>query len=125
MKRAAATASNPAPFKVTLPNNQTITVDLPAKEIKAHKRRARNLGVSLNDLIAVVIAYRIAESPELPACPFCHKGDLLEMIQWSDELPDGTEYFGPAVRCNRCNVVAAADSWLLLGTVRKISTRHA
>lgn len=51
----------------------------------------------------------------LPACPFCRLADMLEIIGWSTERNDGSEYIGPAVRCNRCDAIAPKAAWLTLG----------
>ena len=124
-KAKPAASANPAQLTVTLPNSQTVIVDFPPEEIAALTRRAAALEVSVNYLVSTIFTYRLSESPTLPACPFCHRGDLLEVIQWTAELSDVTGSSGPVVRCNRCHVIAAADAWLLLCTVRNETSKHA
>ena len=62
-----------------------------------------------------------SQDPDLlPPCPFCRRKDLLEIIYWSTERPDGSEYMGHAVRCNRCDAIASLPAWLRL----QVSTRQ-
>lgn len=48
-------------------------------------------------------------------CPFCRLSDQLESIDWCNELPDGSQYEGPAIRCNRCFAIAPTAAWLSPG----------
>lgn len=47
-----------------------------------------------------------SEGPQLKPCPFCKKADRLSLINWTHERPDGTEYIGEAVKCDRCDAIA-------------------
>jgi hypothetical protein len=51
----------------------------------------------------------------LPACPFCNCSDRVEIINWSNERADGSEYIGDGARCNRCDAVAPLPAWRQLG----------
>ncbi len=56
---------------------------------------------------AAVKAHKDGEDPEkLKPCPFCGRRDKLVMIDWTHERPDGTEYNGDAVKCDRCDAIA-------------------
>ena len=55
---------------------------------------------------AAVKAHKTGEDPgKLKPCPFCGKRDKLVLIDWTHERPDGTEYIGDAVKCDRCDTV--------------------
>ena len=56
--------------------------------------------------------WQASPSDPLPPCPFCQRADLLEEIHWSNEREDGTEFDGPAIRCNRCDAIAPAAAWM-------------
>lgn len=47
----------------------------------------------------------------LCACPFCHRADQLDIIGWTHEREDGSEYIGDAVKCNRCDAIAPLNVW--------------
>lgn len=53
----------------------------------------------------------------LPACPFCNCFDRVEIINWSNERADGSEYIGRGARCNRCDAVAPLPAWRRLGKI--------
>ena len=44
-------------------------------------------------------------------CPFCHQADMLEIMTWTSERRDGTEYNGSAIKCHRCEAIAPANAW--------------
>jgi hypothetical protein len=44
-------------------------------------------------------------------CPFCMKSDMIEEIEWSGERFDGTDFRLPALRCNRCDMLAPKGIW--------------
>jgi hypothetical protein len=49
--------------------------------------------------------------PNLNPCPFCRKSDRLEIINWSHERHDWSNYDGEAVKCNRCDAIATMAAW--------------
>ncbi len=53
-----------------------------------------------------------APPSHLPDCPFCHQDDELEILDWTTERRDGSEFIGEAVRCNRCDAFAPLAKWL-------------
>lgn len=58
-------------------------------------------------LAAAIKAHKAGEDPEkLKPCPFCGKSDRLVVIDWTHERPDGSEYIGDAVKCDRCDAIA-------------------
>jgi hypothetical protein len=52
-----------------------------------------------------------AEVPDLKPCPFCRQSDLLEITDWTNQRPDGSEYNGDAVNCHRCDCVGPLAAW--------------
>lgn len=58
-----------------------------------------------------------SHQPDLPACPFCNRTDEIEVINWSNERADGSEYCGEAVKCNRCDAIAPLGTWLSRGRI--------
>lgn len=45
------------------------------------------------------------------SCPFCGHADRLRKTRWTHERPDGSEYMGTALICDRCDAVAPAHLW--------------
>mgnify|MGYP000035337292 CR=1 FL=1 len=54
------------------------------------------------------------EPLDLP-CPYCDKTDELEIISWSQEKRDGTDFDSLAVRCHRCESVVTLPAWMMRG----------
>lgn len=50
-------------------------------------------------------------------CPFCLKSDMIEEIRWAGERFDGTDFELPALRCNRCDLIAPKVRWVAGGPV--------
>lgn len=107
-KTAAPTTSDPTPINIT------------TEEGKKIRECAAKTGQTVDQFIRKVVLERCAklEDDALTAipCPYCKRTDSLEIISWSNERKDGTEYVGDAVRCRRCDSIASADSWSRLGT---------
>jgi hypothetical protein len=85
-------------------------------------------GVDLADVVrtSIIEAIEKLESidPVLVPCPYCGKSNALEIIKWVNERRDGTEYQGPAVRCNRCDSISSMPSWLRWTLRQQIAPRH-
>lgn len=47
-----------------------------------------------------------SKGQQLKPCPFCKKTDRLSLIQWIHERPNGGEFKGDAVKCDRCDAIA-------------------
>ena len=73
---------------------------------------------------AAVASVKYSPDAPLPECPFCLKNDRLERLEWSAERADGSDYEGPAVRCNRCDAVAPAAAWLAHGLAASGEPEH-
>lgn len=56
-------------------------------------------------------AEAFAAVPDLKPCPFCGMADRLQIMGWSHERPDYTEFEGDAVNCNRCDCVVPLAAW--------------
>jgi hypothetical protein len=61
--------------------------------------------------LAALTEEAFAEVPELNPCPFCRQSDLLEITDWTNQRPDGSEYNGDAVNCHRCDCVVPLAAW--------------
>jgi hypothetical protein len=48
-------------------------------------------------------------------CPYCDKVDELEIVTWSQQRRDGTEYDGKAMRCHRCVSIVPLAAWMKRG----------
>jgi hypothetical protein len=59
-----------------------------------------------------------AFDPAAMPCPFCMKTDELEIVTWSHERRNGTEYLGDAMRCHRCESVVTLAAWMMRGLRR-------
>ena len=88
------------------------------------RKIALNQSIPFNDLILALAAYQYSPDAPLPECPFCLKNDRLERLEWYTERPDGSDYEGPAVRCNRCYAVAPAAAWLAHGLAASGEPEH-
>lgn len=79
---------------------------------------AKSIGIPVAEMVRLAsleFAARLKPDRLLATpCPFCRQSDLLEIINWNHERPDGTEYQGDAVKCNRCDAVATASAWARL-----------
>jgi len=60
---------------------------------------------------AAVAAWKTPGGKVLAECPFCQLSDRIEIISWSNERADGSEFIGDAVRCNRCDAVVPLHLW--------------
>ena len=101
------TASLVPPTTATTPTGLTFPS---SPEGKAEGREiAVDQSIPYNNL---VLAAKQSDDVPLKVCPFCRCGDLLEEIDWSNERADGSEYIGPAIRCNRCDAIAPAAAWM-------------
>ena len=109
-RTAAPTTSDPTPINIT-----------PEEGMKIRECSAKT-GQTVDQFIRKLALERCAhlEDDALTAtpCPFCKRTDSLEILPWSSERRDGMEYKGDAVRCNRCDAIASAESWARLGTFR-------
>ena len=56
-------------------------------------------------------ASKRAKPAEKACCPFCKQSDRLRGVNWTHEHPDGTEFIGPALICDRCDAIAPAGLW--------------
>lgn len=109
-KTASPTTSDPTPINIT-----------PEEGVKIRECSAKT-GQTVDQFIRKVVLESCAQLDDdaltaIP-CPFCNRTDSLEILDWCSERRDGTEYEGDAVRCNRCDAIASAESWARLGTPR-------
>lgn len=83
-------------------------LDHAANRIAMVEITSSGLSVTAFDTLAAAIkAHKAGEEPEnLKPCPFCGKSDRLVVIDWTHERPDGSEYIGDAVKCDRCDAIA-------------------
>ena len=107
-KSAPPETSDPTPINITTEEGTKIR-ECPAKT-----------GLPVNQFIRKVVleqCSKLEDSALLAVpCPFCKRTDSLEIISWSHERDDGSEYIGDAVKCNRCDSVSSVESWARLST---------
>jgi hypothetical protein len=94
-------------------------IGITPQEGEALGKCSARIGLTVPDFVRKLILEGIAklDDKNLTAipCPFCDRTDMLEIIGWNHELPDGTEYQGDAMKCNRCAAVASVESWAKRG----------
>jgi hypothetical protein len=107
-KAAAARAASPNPINIT------------SEEGKQLRECAAKTGQTVEQFVRKFTLEACAKLADdaltaIP-CPFCNRTDMLIILRWTNERPDGTEYIGDAVKCERCDAIAAVESWARLGT---------
>jgi hypothetical protein len=80
---------------------------------KAAARTCTDVATFVRRLILEGVAKLQDEYLTAIPCPFCNQTEHLEIIDWSNERPDGTEYDGDAVRCNQCTAIAPVEAWAI------------
>lgn len=97
------TPPNPAGIRITTAEGDLL------------RARAAASGQSVEEFVRSAIIHGISKLDPLRLlsipCPFCGKIDMLEIMHWSQERRDGTEYDGDAVRCHRCEAIAPIAAW--------------
>jgi hypothetical protein len=96
---------------------QTMKAKSPeTREIKRPLNSGMQTPIPVADFVRAAILDHLEKSESLPPtsipCPFCNKTDSLQTIQWCHERPDQTEYNCDAVKCVRCDAVAAVPTWM-------------
>jgi hypothetical protein len=117
-KSAMSRAKRKNPASPSVSMRQTDIGILP-NEAKTLRRCAEKCGQSVETLVRGIILEGLqkldALQPTAIPCPFCFKTDELEIINWSNERADGSEYNGKAARCNRCDAIAPLSAWIKRG----------
>jgi hypothetical protein len=94
-------------------------INVSPDDAKILRRCAVKCGQSVESLVREIMLDGLqkldALEPTAIPCPFCLATDRLEIIVWSNERPDGSEYQGNAVRCHRCDAIAPLRTWIKNG----------
>ena len=108
-----------SPKKTVTITGEPTPINITPEEGMKIRECSDKTGLTVDQFVRKVVLERCAklEDDALTAipCPFCKSTDSLEILPWTNERKDGTEYDGDAVRCNRCDAIAAADSWARRG----------
>lgn len=103
----------------TTPGDGHTPIPISPDEGQKLRECAAKTGQPVPEFVRNIISEAIAKLDDanlktIP-CPFCKRTDLLEVHPWTSERPDGTEYQGDAVRCNRCQAIAPVETWIMRG----------
>jgi hypothetical protein len=116
MKTKNEKTAKPAPAPP--PDNAT-PIGISPQEGGKLRRCAEKCGQSVEAFVRGIIIAGLdvldGLDPLALPCPYCGKTDELEIVNWSQERRDGTEYIGDAMRCHRCESIVTLAAWMKRG----------